>query len=1603
MPSVHSLGGDPSESGNYYDDNPRTNDDYGGSRRSVLIPRWDVFRVLEEEETNFVNEKCYETVVKSVKCVAYVITFLLVLVTAVISKSIVLFMTSQLRVNRKTPFCKIPNIYPDKRYEVLLSPDEQSQWMWALFFTFVTPEIFTFARSLRIILFKSVKSSQTGDFFLVCLFESLHTVGVAMLLFIALPELDSVKGAMLTNCICFVPAVLSLLSRGKQEEKRPVKLIMDSLSILAQSTGLFVWPIVLSKELNHGVWAIPLGVFFTSCGWWENYVDHRSPLSIIRYLGAVKQRLKKSRYFVYALISVWKCLVFFGCMVGFASITLGDGKHSWDRFPFLQHFMSLNPRSLVVQTMNMTTKVTNVLLSPHLDGSTSLLQAQVLSNDLETDSIAAVSNAALVTWTIQFVASGICYIVGKFACRICIQGFSYAFPVNLTIPVTLSLLIAACGMKSSNVCFLRDTIPRYIYFICPSDDFFDSFISHEQSWIWLLWLLSQTWITLHIWTPKTERLASTEKLFVTPMYSGIFIDQSLGMNRRREEEDEVKTKDLEIESTIDPADLSPCYESISEHMDNTEGGEGSGAKSVDQITHIYACVTMWHETDEEMVAMLKSVMRMDEDQSARRNAQKYLQIVDPDYYEYETHIYFDDAFEISDDDWDEMVVNRFVRSLVRVIDDAARNIHQCDIHVKPPTKIPTSYGGRLVWTLPGKTLMIAHLKDKAKIRHRKRWSQVMYMYYLLGHRLMDTDLDTPRKEALASNTYILTLDGDIDFKPPAVQLLVDLMKKNRNLGAACGRIHPIGSGMMVWYQKFEYAMGHWLQKATEHMIGCVLCSPGCFSLFRAKALMDDNVMKRYTTKASEARHYVQYDQGEDRWLCTLLLQRGYRVEYSAASDAYTHCPEGFNEFYNQRRRWVPSTMANILDLLADSRKTVKINDNISTLYIIYQSMLMVGTILGPGTIFLMLVGAFNAAFKIDNWTSFYANIVPILVFMIVCFIFNSKYQLLLAQILSAGYALVMMAVLVGISLQMREDGIGSPSFIFFIMLSGSFLIAAFLHPQEFHCVVPGFLYYLSIPSMYLLLIIYSLINLNDVTWGTREVLAKKTKAELEEEKRKEEEMKKQQRNQNHIFNFFGVKEEDLEGGFTVSCTNLCSFLCCTHPKPKDEQFQLMGIQNTLDKLASRLDLIEKTLDHAFPVNPHHQRRRSNSVRSRSVQGDQPANHLVSVNEGVGGDEDDSDEEFSSDENTDETESNEGKPKRDPLINPIWIEDKDLKGPMTHLSEHEHSFWKSMLEKYLFPIDADKDEQAKISVELKELRNKAVFSFFMFNALFILIVFLLQLNKDNLFLNWPLGARTNITWNDDTKTISITKEYLHLEPIGFVFVIFFALIIVIQFVAMLFHRFGTLSHILASTEVTCCNRKPEELTSEAFIQQNAIQIAREFQRLRDLDGNDDGSEEGSSNDRAVGQRKTIANLEKAMKRKRRVGTLDVAFRERFFSIQADPAQAEGTPMVGRMRKLSMRREAIQALVHRRQSILNNDREKMQTLGAKNSVQGSSAYKGRHRLSQPRLSAIFTSPPLNGQSGNGSGGITNEGYLQNSDDEQRIAGRTSRRSSQIVMDH
>ena len=51
------------------------------------------------------------------------------------------------------------------------------------------------------------------------------------------------------------------------------------------------------------------------------------------------------------------------------------------------------------------------------------------------------------------------------------------------------------------------------------------------------------------------------------------------------------------------------------------------------------------------------------------------------------------------------------------------------------------------------------------------------------------------KEGNAVRTFILALDGDVDFKPDAVVRLLDRMLKNPDVGAACGRIIPKGTGM----------------------------------------------------------------------------------------------------------------------------------------------------------------------------------------------------------------------------------------------------------------------------------------------------------------------------------------------------------------------------------------------------------------------------------------------------------------------------------------------------------------------------------------------------------------------------------------------------------------------------------------------------------------------------------------------------------------------------------------------------------------------------------------------------------------------------------------
>ncbi|CAF0924460.1 unnamed protein product [Rotaria sordida] len=1225
----------------------------------------------------------------------------------------------------------------------------------------------------------------------------------------------------------------------------------------------------------HIEWELPVALILVSLSWWENFVDRDIKIGgrTLVHMKLLKENILATRPKTSIIITCWKILVtvlfayifhhgIFNTSVVFPISNnneqledplpkLSLGQNSWaalgfDQQPSQGMFPMLPPRERrsIVNTSEYIKRIKR-----QFDND---LPSNFVYDDEGLNSIAGVGGGIdgginnpgsektnpkdrwiiyLTPMILKILSDMLCFYMGRLACKLCMQRICFALPITLVTPLALTILLVMCSVAPQSTVFIEN----FLFWSCYADYAKESFKWQVICGLFLWWL-SELWIGGHIWFGKRQRLAFTERLFVSPRYCATLLEQSLMMNRRRNERDEL---------------LTGIYDEMSTTNGESEFDEQSMEElsmekklSADVHTKIYSCATMWHETETEMLQLLKSIMRLDSDQCARRTARNYLHLKDLDYYEYEGHIFFDDAME--EDDNNEQVPNKFVQQLLGVVDRAATAIHQCPMKIPPPFKTPTPYGGRLTWILPGGNFLIAHIKDKTKIRHKKRWSQVMYMYYLLGYRLFGdlniieklykrkrkknssknksklfkgfgnllNNMDN-KKRIQMENTYLLALDGDVDFHPEAVRLLVDRMKKNKKVGAACGRIHPIGSGPVVWYQKFEYAIGHWLQKAAEHILGCVMCSPGCFSLFRGSALMDDHVLRTYCTKSTEARHYVQYDQGEDRWLCTLLLQEGYRVEYCAASDALTYAPESFHEFFNQRRRWVPSTIANIIDFLAEYKRIVIVNDSISYLYIIYQLFLMVSTVLGPATVLLMIIGAFNACFGTSLWQSMYMSVLPAFFYLLLCFHTTTDFQIRAAAFCSAVYAIIMMAVIVGTTIQIAEDSWTSPNAVFLMLLFSIFFIAACMHPQEFWCIVPGLLYFLCIPSGYLFLLIYSLCNLNIVSWGTREAPKKvkknQTKEEIERARMQELTQVKQksagffnqvfanfnfkkydQRVRSYARKWLGLEQSGLNG---ILLKQILGAIERMEKSKFDEEMEAVattGLYPPTTKAQTGSDVDAKyslmqlaacaaspqttggPINRAsFPQIDHQQQliyRGLNNARST------PYGQIMSYG-GV-------------------TRSFESPQviKRDELVNPAWIfQESLLDSEVVMLDPRETKFFRELIDRYLYPLVEDKDHQKKMVCDLKSLRNNGCFIFFMINTLWLVIIFSFQLVSERIrdYVFIPIKRLHN--------------EPLRFEPLGFGFLVFFATILLVQFVSMLWHRYGTLLHLLASTDLKIGHR------------------------------------------------------------------------------------------------------------------------------------------------------------------------------------------------------
>lgn len=1260
---------------------------------------YDIFQVSEREFED--DDYFFKEILKGIRLFLYFFFVIIIIACIVASKLSLLLLTSGINKDEQT----------------------RGHHLFSLLICLCGPMAFNWFMAFMKILFGGKEWPSMQTFFVLLVIEGLQTFGMCLLLFRVLPSTDFFRGLIVTFAVCQIPSLLKVIVH----ERRPnlsvseiVAIIMNIAAFLVQvsaipffSVGNFIMQgnysimeaynetttLRTSVTLNQTCdWELPLSLILLSIGWWENYVSGEwtvfGRITIpFKHWRSILQDVRETSYFLIAPFKI----------------------------------------GLAILMARLITNNTNfvVLGTDEFNATTSKYSSK--------------AEEIGVSYSLLFIQMGsgiVCTYLAGLACKLHMQRTAFSLPLVIGPAVSLLLIFFQCEF---------DFLPIYWHtggWFCPkSTDLYSLMIPIICAiLVWLSYCITVS----HIWFPQSERMAKIEKLFVTPHFEGIFPDFTLTLRRRRNDK-EVKLTGFDT------------FRYVGEDTYFTDD-----VYSTANVTpQVYACATMWHETRQEMTQLLKSLFRLDYVHCASKLAQEKFRIHDPDFYDLELHVIFDDAFEL-DDTVDKWVPNMFVRQYIDCMEDAARSVVKGPINIQPPEKTATPYGGRLTWIMPGHTRMVVHLKDKNRMRHRKRWSQCMYLYYLLGYKLfgsseadkyMNEDNEssvsklknrkkkskkaqrsrplrslfmrmTPEQYEQAENTFLLTLDGDVDFKPESVRLLIDRMKKNKKVGAVCGRIHPIGSGPMVWYQQFEYAVGHWLQKAAEHVFGCVLCCPGCFSLFRGSALMDDNVMKMYTTKPTEARHYIQFEQGEDRWLCTLMLQQGHRIDYCAGADALTFAPETFNEFFNQRRRWSPSTLANMMDLLSSWRDTVRINDNISRPYVLYQFVLMASTILAPSTVILMITGSYHSVLNLSIWQGYLLSILPVVVYLVICMTMKSDHQITAAAVITALYTVVMMIATIGTIISIVTENFGSPNVVFLSGLVTIFLIAGILHPQEFFCLVYGLLYFLTVPSTFVLLTVYYLCNLNNVSWGTRETPKKLTKEEEEELKIQQEE-KKKKRESKSLLNRLGL-------------TSLIS-----------DARELL--QNFLGQNVNRKVEIETKTEESQTEEESFLLQRQMSRNDRRSQQSQETQPTAKEPEDVvpQGWEPDPD-------------------------NPYWTTMEIFgNGPVTRLENDEIDFWKFMIKKYLHPLDEDKSHKEKIKQDLISLKNNVVFIYCMINFLWTIITLQLQAMEDKL------------------KNFYIINKY---EPLSLMFLSIFALCIALQFFSMFIHRWGTFLHLMSTTRI-----------------------------------------------------------------------------------------------------------------------------------------------------------------------------------------------------------
>ncbi|RMZ79476.1 hypothetical protein DV738_g3338, partial [Chaetothyriales sp. CBS 135597] len=178
---------------------------------------------------------------------------------------------------------------------------------------------------------------------------------------------------------------------------------------------------------------------------------------------------------------------------------------------------------------------------------------------------------------------------------------------------------------------------------------------------------------------------------------------------------------------------------------------------------------------------------------------------------------------------------------------------------------------------------------------------------------------------------VLMVDADTKVFPDSLTHMVAAMVHDPEIMGLCGET-KIANKRATWVsmiQVFEYFISHHLSKSFESVFGGVTCLPGCFCMYRIKApkggqnywvpiLANPDVVERYSENVVDTLHKKNLLLlGEDRYLSTLMLKTFPKRKQVFVPQAVckTTVPEQFSVLLSQRRRWINSTVHNLMELI----------------------------------------------------------------------------------------------------------------------------------------------------------------------------------------------------------------------------------------------------------------------------------------------------------------------------------------------------------------------------------------------------------------------------------------------------------------------------------------------------------------------------------------------------------------------------------------------------------------------------------------------------------------------------------------------------------------